>query len=337
MKLRPLPVVSDFVVDQMPGLLEDEDPQWFRRRVTHVAEEADWYLSHAAFDGQDRRVLLLDLLMIQAAMHTKKQTCPRELSSAIARLLGRNEAPIITYELLVLDNPETDMRAFTRGPVGETEKAFYNAHRTIEHALTPVIASVDTLLSWLEGSADGAVLSPDVLIGILKPICGSFESPALRLMPGGNTDTGHFAQFRPYFMSMEVGGKKIRGPSGAFSGQMPLLEILFRGDSPSKNSQVYVDLCSEYFPVRHRERLHEAIMRAKDGRILTNFAARDKLAAQYVNILDRFFYDFRLNHLRAVYSQIRNQVRDKEEGTGGFEDIRTFLKDRLGEEPDWNW
>jgi hypothetical protein len=349
-KIRPLGELSDFVVEKLPQALEQKSGRWLTKRIHQLVYASQvnhtWHILEATYRNpldddlkRWRRIATLDLKMLESALVHSNGIRTWEHVELINAMIQDGEAPVLTYEDVVLLNPPSDMRLFTRGEIGVSERAFYEAHCAIEQKLTIVIASVEALMQSLEGKETGQeILEPVQLKEILKWIVESFESTGLKNMP--LRPIRHFDDgFRQYFMSNNR--RRMRGPSGAFSGQMPTLEILFRGDSPSKDSQLYVRNCSMYFPRMHWKQLQKTVDDANKGRTLENLIATSShdttQAKEYVKLLAWFFYAFRLTHLNTLGRQAPDVLRLNADGTGGVENVNNFLRGRLGPEPENMW
>lgn len=338
MKLRPLGELSNFVVEDLSRALEEEDPEWLSARAETLVSALDpalvWEIVRVS--GENRRVAKLDVAMLETAVVHHGAYRPWKLVELANVLTSAGGAASLTYEDVVLSNPPNDMRLFTRGEIGRSELGFYTAHRLIESTLTEVIQSVLNLMDSLQKNQPiKDSMNTTELKEKLKSITDRFKTPGLMEMPKGHFSGG----FRKYFYNNERRG--TRGPSGAFSGQMPTLEILFRGDSPAEDAQEYVDTLSAYFPRIHWKCLKEVCANAKKGHTLEHLIKKHlwvpRIARDYVDVLAWYFWLFRATHLLTLKIQAPDVFDFKEDGTGGVKNVKEFLQDRLGKKPKTMW
>lgn len=322
--IRPLGALSNFVCEQLPvalrepGTLVDTVIDLINRTFPG---EAVTMAAPGPFGGvvtkpslgpfgneRVRAIARLDLKMLQAAIENSGLRTPGELAALIERFRG-GTLPVLTYEDIVLANPPDDMRTFTDGNVGETEKLFYRTHQLIEAALESVLP---TIAKCCETGAVSDLGDVEGAIGVLSR--GTEELSHMA--------PGHFDQFRRYLN----GYCGMKGSSGMFSESIPRLEVLLRGELPPKyRDQLVRDW--EYYPVGDRPKLEHAIVLAWHKksliqRALTNDALRIRVEA-IIALLDQW----RSVHMRAVF----RQLKPTDIGTGAVPAPMRFLQGRREE------
>ncbi|MBI3342022.1 hypothetical protein HY024_02780 [Candidatus Curtissbacteria bacterium] len=224
---RPLGRFSDFVVDQMPGVLTR-----IRRgdgTVNEIAVRVEpmiRLIPRPIFINvpEERDLALLDMLMVDAAIvHSGGQTSPElvEKIEIFANRTGR--IPSLTHEDFFFVNPlNEDPRTFTTGRIGRSELDFYEAHRRTENVLDEAIgASMGALDGLVTGDEERAFhLIQKVAIGL-----DDFVSIMVDL--NHQMPTEHFHVFRQY---LGVNPRGYKGASGAFTAGLPTIDLLFAGD-----------------------------------------------------------------------------------------------------------
>ncbi len=327
--------IDEFVRNQMPAMLASDHQR--RRLLWRVDELASWLNDDLLSEVRASAywpILYLDLTMMEAAVAHTQPACPngpRRFSTLMDKVYGTSDVRGLKYGSLVLDNPENAIRCFTTGEVGEAEALFYNTHRRIEERLTTAIEQLNLVLASLQGTeASRTPMPPEDFERLLNSIVELFPSRGLHGM-----DPVHFAQFRVYLMP-NPHRHGAKGPSGAFSAQVPLLEILFRNGASVSNFRPYLQEHWGYFPRQHRDQLAGALKHADEGLTLVNLnrVTVSAIAVEYARILDMFFYRFRHAHMQATKRQIlKNPHTSAEMGTQGITNIKQFLGERIGPIP----
>jgi hypothetical protein len=222
--------------------------------------------------------------------------------------------PGITYEDIVLVNPEHDMRRFTDGAFAKTEARFYSTHRDIEHQLGKAIRIVHRELEQTLGGLFDSLRLPIALNTVIKLAKG------LQTMP-----EGHFKAFRGYLSSREDRGTK--GPSGAFTARIPTLELLYLGSEFPESEIAYFEENWKYYPKRDADSFTHAISRAREAKGLENqyVGKPSRFLLELMLVLSNFFSSFGSIHYRAVRVQLPEALDEGAPGTAGVSDVRSFL------------
>ena len=148
---------------------------------------------------------------------------PSRLQAIVNKSSSKLAAPnVLTYEDIILHNPvQDDPRLFTLGNTGQAERDFCLGHRYIEYLLEQAITAIEqglgsskTVKNLTKGLDDAQQQLQEInrTMGIFK-----------NQMP-----MKHFAHYRQFFGKNPVYG--TLGPSGRFSGRIPLLTVLMIGD-----------------------------------------------------------------------------------------------------------
>jgi len=272
------------------------------------------------------RVAMLDLSFAVNSVIFSGGTPPeevRELNVRLSQVTGLPET--MTFEKIVSVNsklPFSQMRAFTSGAVGETEKRFYYAHELMDIKLQETIAiatqSVDALRSKGQQGVDEVVVSLEKGAGNMKEFADFMKG--FMKMP-----REHFSIFRQYLSQYPDG---TRNASGAFIG-MPRLNIRLVGLSP--RYEEFLDEGIRYFPVSEQPDIHYARGQAQQGDYLVAQCERlqgepqQKLAKALIQIIEPI-RDFRLGHLAAVVRYIPQAMPE------GVKDLKIQLA-QTEEEP----
>ncbi len=129
-KIRPLGILSDFVVEKFPARIAAGDP--------HLAQEIENIIGDRQFTipATQIEIARLDAIMIEAGLRMSGAKPGRKLQKLIGDLSRRTgQRPIISYQDIVLYNPPGDMRTFTGGSTAKQEMDFYIGHQMIESCL----------------------------------------------------------------------------------------------------------------------------------------------------------------------------------------------------------
>ena len=323
MQVRPLGRISDFVVEYFPKVLASE-PAKLMRIVTDLISRSLADAIEEAYRSKYRSLAALDLKMLELGIVHNDFVSPQELVDLVNKF-SDGDVKGLTYEEIILANPNQDLRRFTMGDVAQTEQLFYCEHQALEAHLLCAITQVRSAIEQLAlTSLDRTIRvgrSVQLLGGIsnhLNPIIASTR--ILKDMP-----RAHFAVFRKYLGSHPIRG--FRGPSGLFSGKFHTLELLLRGEELPLEDNSFVHKHLDYFPRRDLFMLEEALKWADKSFTLTALAKKhsepDSLMS-CLGIIGLFFNKFRAVHRGAVTRQLSYGA----EGTAG-ETPEEFLDGRM--------
>lgn len=118
----------------------------------------------------------------------------------------------MTYEALILDNPEDDLRVFTTGDLAELERDFYRLHQSIEKILYQAVEILFDCVTRVD-------LDSSQAIDLIE------QAADLFLLEHKKFDPQAFKKLRPYFINGYDG--EVPGPSGLFSPSIYALNNLF--------------------------------------------------------------------------------------------------------------
>jgi hypothetical protein len=322
MKQRPLGIVSDYIVEQMP-----KDLAAVRRGEKHPLSLLPDYglmpdvLEPALHDPTQRDLAGLDLKMLEAAIVHSNGIPPLALTEAVDRFAAQNDQPaVLTYEELILLNPDGDMRTFTDGKIGASETDFYRGHRYIEaHLETAIQATRAVLTMDSPGKATEALQTGAREMAEVVAYMGRFRR---------DFSTDDFAVFRQYVTSHPLRG--LKGPSGAFTARFPELDLIVAGDSLLDIHRPYITDHLQYFPREGRQRLQEALASAADGESVVSAIAKFDNASlvEATSKLVAQLGDFRAQHYGAVGRHVPQALRGEIKGTAGS-DAKQFLSGRI--------
>lgn len=332
--VRPLGDVSNFVVQELPLKLEgiNSGEITAKNLSQHIADLiaglSDPLICKTLAEPSPRDLAGLDLKMLETAIVHSGGKPPQELTVLVDIFAGKSSQPGgITYEEIILVNPPQDRRRFTRGEVGETERAFYEGHRLIEgHLDRAVIVLKNSIFALIANGKDAIAKVSEALNRIREDLIVVID----KTHTIGTQNPEHFGYFRKY-----LGGNPIRGtkgPSGAFTAGIPTIELFFAGE---KLPQDYIDYLNNnmmYFPRKGRMDLKIAMSFTEEG--LTITALSDKLGnpeplKQAIEELSHLIRAFRGVHYKTVKAQIPQAISGQIVGTGGEKNPGTFLRERM--------
>ncbi len=148
---------------------------------------------------------------------------PSRLHAIVNKSSSKFAVPsVLTYEDMILHNPvQDDPRIFTRGNTGKAERDFCLGHRYIEYLLEKAITAIEQGLCFsktMENLKKGLDEAQQPLQEINRIMCIFKNQMPMK----------HFAHYRQFFGKNIVHG--TLGPSGRFSGRIPLLSVLMFGN-----------------------------------------------------------------------------------------------------------
>lgn len=322
MKVRPLGNLSAFVAD---GSLADKlasSPD-FTADVDTLVGQIDENEAAMVFAGSNYQVAALDLKMIELGMVHSGIPVPRQLAALVE--MFSIDMPMLTYEEIVIMNPASDLRTFTRDEFGATEAIFYSTHRTIEDKLAVLCADLRAGINSLNNGTD-----PDDVALMIGEHVGFLSEILASMKMLGEMQKGHFGQFRKYLGTHPT--RNLKGPSGAFSAGFPTLEILLRGEEMPEEYMKYLDTNGLYLPRVGRAQLYASLKLAKSGQslaALSRSVGRPSALEEQIQTIGTFFNNFRKSHYRAVGRQLPDAVNDRIAGTAGEEKPGEFLRKRI--------
>lgn len=236
---RSLGYFSDYVVEILPSRLESGDADAMRGELDSLIPDK--------LTKTFNKVALLDLKMAFTActLVAAKNGMEKEeflnhpahmkIMGAI-RQLSPSTPYIITYDDIVMNNPESDPRVFTAGRAGYSEKQFYRGHQIIEGHLDIAIRALKDVLA-------GDPRRPSLLETCYESLHGAQKTLALFMT---ELRTEDFLAFKPFFDTNIYTGEK--GPSGAFSARAPHVDILVYGRNLPPGYGGYLDANAKFFP-----------------------------------------------------------------------------------------
>lgn len=302
----PLGIFSKFVLTEQPRLLADVrsghlDAVDVARRQRELIESLDPNEVNKTISDPDMaRFAMLDLSFAMSGLTFSGITPPievRQLNTQLAQATGLPE--MMTFEKVVSINsrlPFNQMRAFTYGAVGDTERRFYYGHDLMDVKMqeTTEIAAESIELLRTQGNAGAVEVATLLTRGASN--MGEFAEfmRAFMRMP-----REHFGEFRQYLSQYPDG---TRNASGAFIG-MPRLNIRLVGLSPKYEQ--FLDEGMRYFSISEQPDIQHARELAQQGYYLVDQCEQlegedqKRVAKALVDVIEPI-KDFRLRHLAAV-------------------------------------
>lgn len=331
MKQRPLGELSYYVMETLPERLEAPSYELVRdceRLLSSLDPRV--ILATATAGVKTQSLASLDAKMLEIGIIQSGFAPPKELTELVDQLSGE-APPVITYDELLLLNPVDDFRTFTRGEIRETETVFYLEQRFIEECLEYTIQKMRVAIEFLKPDA---TLNYDTSIQRALRALSGIESdlePAIATMRGlGYLMEGHFDAFRKYVSVHPV--RNLKGPSGAFTARIPIMELLLHGEELRPNYMHYFEENRKYFPREGQAEILDAFKQAQNGNTLTALCYKNERAQcimERINVIGEFLNVFRKSHIKSVAQQIPDILRGDAPGTGGEINSGKFLRDRM--------
>ena len=341
--IRPLGVLSDLVVGSLPmalALAKGGDLTDAKGLLDRAEEYAgDLQVGGLPQEGTlEHKIGRLDVLMLYAGLaHSGLRIKPK--LSNLVRVFSGVQVPVLTYEDIVLNNPQSDPRTFTHGEIGADEEHFYAIHQDLEHAIKPAVQTIR-----------GTLVRADIYGDIPQKMADEMSEASMKLdilirntgQVGGRMKL--FDEFRPYlnpiplhFIGSTLPKRDFPGPSGAYSGTVHALELLVCGLMPQEDGKSelldYVLRKRRFIPTDDYDLLDEASTLALRGKALRNLAEELDYPDPLLDLLESFgkqILTFRRAHKGAVARQVPKALTDGTVmGTGGIINIGEFLDNRI--------
>lgn len=246
-------------------------PASFSEKVRSLSVQAQEPL-HELKSKEELAVAHLDIMMMPQALQALGREIPMEVYALRDELLAKepNAVPMLTYEDIVLQNPQDDPRVFSRGDIGSSELFFYDIHREIEKEMTHIrnvlfSTLIEQTMTSLKVSAFTKDFSRKEFFLHEVDECCTDIAPHLSHVKGGMQqlfdalDPAHFTAFRPYFNPrLDAQHGRMPGPSGNYSGGMYCFDGLCIGRQPlmqklnaSKDAEISFFPRTETTPLRY--------------------------------------------------------------------------------------
>jgi len=262
-RVRPLDVISDFVVDELPQLLAGQSQELLQASLSEMDRALTTIIyDHArTLERPHMSIACLDLAMLLHACEHRFQVRAPRLRSLLVELSQRlKRTPALSYEDVVLSNPlMDDPRLFSTGSIAAAEHDFLRIHAAIEFQHRVVLArlkvAMDAHASVTQCAEERDSLYQDIDAALSRAMGHWVE---LRHMPPES-----FAYFRDLYAAPPRSGHA--GVSGRFSETMNSLRILVEGRHLLEVIPNYFDellLNIQYYPSEGRTRLTNLIRAA---------------------------------------------------------------------------
>lgn len=318
-EVRPLGQLSDFVVNQVPSLLNEIREE--KKTVAELIQRSEdlALIAHKNIGKlakkekyQELLIARIDVLLLNAAIRHEGGT-PGPLLTKLINLIVRVTArpATLTYEDVVINNPIKDIRTFTNGEVGVSEAGFYNGHRYIEFALDPAIQTLrDTLNDVVRLSTEEIIERVRTIVDAMNTLI-AYTGTISKKLP-----EQHFkGTFRKYLGSFKDLG--LNGPSGAFTPSVPLIEHMLMGETLTDEDAKYLQENIQYFPLEQQQELISTLRSARRQKmsvrsILISRGAPEE-GMKLLKELSTMFTRFRTVH----YGAVQKHLPEVNTGTGG--------------------
>lgn len=313
----PLGAFSEFILTEQPTLLvsirkHDFGADVVVQRQRELLNKLDpEIIDRATVSPMLARIAMLDLTFaINAAILAEDPpsgSVPSDevekLTSHFAQVTGLPRA--MTFEKIVGINsalPYQQIRTFTDGEIGVTERMFYYSHDLMDTILQDTTAIATDAVSILAGGQ-----KVDEAIATLSQSAGRMQEFSDFMTGFMRMPHEHFTVFRQYLSQYP---DRTRNASGAFIG-MPRLNLRVMGSEP-----FYEDFLNEgmpYFPVTEQPDIQQARLDANQDSYLVaqverlTGPERKNLAEVLIQLIEPL-HQFRLTHFAAVLKYLPPQA-----------------------------
>jgi len=316
-RVLPLGPFSEFILTEQPRLLTAIRAGSFgagvlvQRQREILASLDPEIVDRAIANPFLARIAMLDLTFsINAAVLAENPPSGSRPSDEVEQLNARfahvtGQPRAMTFEKIVGVNsklPYQQIRTFTDGEVGATERMFYYSHALMDTLLQDTTRTAANAVSILANGQSTEETIEDLSHSAKKMQEFSDFMMAFMRMPHE-----HFTVFRQYLSQYP---DRTRNASGAFIG-MPRLNLRLMGSMP-----FYEDFLNEgmqYFPVTEQQDIQQARRDAQQGNYLVAICERledheGKNLAKKVKELIEPLHQFRLTHFAAVIKYLPPQA-----------------------------
>lgn len=327
-RVLPLGAFSEFILIEQPRMLAEiragnlgvEALIQRQRELLTKLNHGD--IEIAARDPMLANIAMLDLTFALNAVILAKNPPSgskhpdelEQLSDHFAKVTGLQRT--MTFQKIVTINsrlPYEQMRTFTDGEVGETERMFYYGHELMDVRLRETTRAATDAVAVL--TANGK--EQDVEISLMREVDnmnifadymnGFFRMPR-----------EHFSAFREYLKQYPDG---TRNASGAFIG-MPRLNLRLMGSAPFYEQ--FLEQGRQYFSIAELPDIDQARIVAQQDNHLIALCERlqgddQRRLAGILKQLIEPLHQFRILHLKAVLKYVRGSIPE------GDEDLETKL------------
>lgn len=331
-RVSPLGAFSEFIVVEQPGLLAAvRDKSIDVKIITQRQRELIGTLTpdeiaRIAANPELAKVAMLDLSFAISALIFSGITPVHEiqkLNAHFARVTGMPE--MMTFEKVVSINaklPFGQMRTFTDGEIGETEKRFYYGHELMDVKMQDTTQAAAQSVDILRTQNEDGV---EEVLELLGRGANNMQEFAAFMRSFMRMPKEHFGTFRQYLSQYPDG---TRNASGAFIG-MPRLNIRLVGLSPKYEE--FLDEGIRYFSISEQPDIKYARRLAQQGGYLVaqceaqHGNPQQRLAKALKQVIEPI-RDFRLSHLAAVNHHVPQALPE------GLKDLKAQLA-QAEEEP----
>jgi len=331
-KVLPLGDFSEFILKEQPKMLTQIRggslgvEALIKRQRELLRSIASEEMNRIINDPDMARFAMLDLSFAMSALTfsgVTPQPEAQQLNAHLAKITGLPE--MMTFEKIVSINsrlPFSQMRTFTDGAVGDTEKRFYYGHELMDIKLQDTIHVTSQSVEALRVQREDGV---EKVIGLLAKGARNMNEFADFMKAFMGMPREHFGLFRQYLSQYPDG---TRNASGAFIG-MPRLNIRLVGLSPKYEQ--FLDEGMQYFKINEQSDIQHAREVAQQGDYLVAQCERlhgnpqQNLARSLIQVVEPI-RDFRLSHLAAVQYHVPQALPE------GLKKLKTELA-QTEEEP----
>ena len=325
--IRPLGPISDFVAEgHLARALET--PKSLPTEVNRLlANLYNGTMSPKDITEDDKHpawhaIARLDATMIEMGVAHSGFFPSPDLAALVNSLSGM-EPPILKYDDLIFANPPDDLRMFMRGELGDVEREFYRQQFLSDAAIGRAATRVQAALGAFAKS------EPEAAADALEGVRQDLREAILALKETGKIYEEQFAVIRVYWKTHPI--RNLKGPSGAFSSNMPTLELLLWGDKTLPLHESYLRDNWLYFPTIGRPGLTDAITRSTNATTLVALwraNGRCEALKQHIRDIGNFCNAFRAAHYRVAAKVIPKAISNETPGTSQPEPGK-FLRMRM--------
>ncbi|MEU2665190.1 monodechloroaminopyrrolnitrin synthase PrnB family protein [Micromonospora sp. AMSO12t] len=304
------PLRADDILAELPAANERADTAWMVDALADLIADFDTADVHTA------RAALRDLGFLAASLVRHDPDAD----------LHGIEPTLLRLAAVADEVPRDTVYSYTtRNPVGPRRRGFLLSDE--EHVfIDSVVAATQALnlaVDDLAACRDRADLDEDVLLAALGQVHDGVEVLRKNLRTVQRTITPDYFshRLRPYFPTMDIGGKAYMGPGGA---QMPLLVLDVLLLAPSEPGQLgawHDDYLVEnvlYLPPTHRAVCDDTLLAYRSGNspLLRCLLESPRVRAEYAALLKRILR-FRYPHRQVARANMAIRAEGSL-GSGGY-------------------
>jgi hypothetical protein len=285
-------------------------------------------------EDQYTNKLLSQCTFLEAAFYGNKNEIPTSLLNFTSKIADHfDKPPTLTFQQIILENTQSDL-LFTKGQTRKSESQFYEANRTADLKLKPIL----DLISILCQTREFDEINLTKIIGLSL----GFDGAIKKLLELKNITVEDFTIIRKYFTKHPI--HNLAGAGGIYCVGFPAIDYLLQSEDPTKN--IPPNLNFELFAKSNKPEIYCTIndfnkaieQRNSAGTVfdLLNKTEDNILKDSYIRIFKKILHQllkFRKVHKDVIFTLIpemqamRTKVNPQQEvlGTSGIKNPIQYM------------